>query len=136
MSKIHPSQPELIPLTPEELDNILGDSNPGPQDEFTPTTSNSKSNSQQQKLFNEKIKEQQQRYWFRWIISGFFMILLIAQHFLLFIFVKAMIKHDQIQNIQPLLGIIIPATLGETYAIMKIIVKYVFAPGDFNSIEK
>lgn len=62
MSKIHPSQPELIPLTPEELDDILGDSSPGPQDEFTPTTSNSKSNSQQQKLFNEKIKEQQQRY--------------------------------------------------------------------------
>lgn len=96
----------------------------------------STSSSQQQKLFEEKLREQKQRYRFRWIISIFFALLLLGQHILLACFITSMISADKIQTIQPLLSIIIPATLGETYAIIKIIVKYVFAPGDFKTIEK
>lgn len=85
----------------------------------------------QDDLFYEQVEEQKQRRWFRWIMLVLFFLLLIVQHVLISLFVYDMISRDLIGVVQPLLAVIIPATLGETYAIINVMVKFIFSPGNF-----
>lgn len=95
------------------------------------TEDQNSSNQQQAQLNNEKIEEQKQRRKFRLVMFWCFFSLLLIQHILLACFIICSIANNFINNIQPLLAIIIPATLGETYFIMRQMVQFVFTSGDF-----
>lgn len=97
----------------------------------TDLSPNIQSKNLQDELFQERIKEQKQRRYFRWIMFAAFFLLLLAQYIALCIFIKVAIEQDFLTKIETLLAIIIPATLGETYAIIHIMVKFIFSPGDF-----
>ena len=83
------------------------------------------------RLGNEHVAEQKQRRLFRTRMFRCFFSLLVAQHFGLAAFIYLAINREIITEIQPLLEIIVSATLAETYAIIRIMVKFVFSPGDF-----
>lgn len=118
--------------SPESFSSIfLADQQIKQHDEFKiRKTKNPKKHSQDD-LFYEQVEEQKQRRWFRWIMFALFFLLLIVQHGLIAWFIYCMVLRDLIGNIQPLLAVIIPATLGETYAIINVMVKYIFSPGNF-----
>lgn len=103
----------------------------GQDDEFRTRKTKKSKKHDQDDLFYEQVEEQKQRRWFRWIMFVLFFILLIAQHALIAWFVYSMFKEGLISSIQPLLATIIPATLGETYAIINVMVKFIFSPGNF-----
>lgn len=102
------------------------------EDELRGRSGPEASGEQQAKLNEEKIKEQKQRRTFRWVMFVCFFLLLLGQHGLLCWFIGVAIANGFIGNIQPLLTIIMPATLGETYFIMREMVHFVFTPGDFS----
>ena len=83
-------------------------------------------------LNKERVAEQKQRRRFRISMFICFFILLLLQHIGLAVLIYFSIKKSLIAEIQPLLEIIISATLAETYAIIRIMVKFVFSPGDFD----
>lgn len=91
---------------------------------------------QSERLFEEKIKEQKQRRNFRRIMFMCFFVLLVIQYIMLYQFVEYVLTNDLLADAQLILNIIIPSTLGETYIIMREMVKFVFTPGDFNTEEK
>lgn len=91
---------------------------------------------QSERLLEEKIKEQQQRRRFRQVMFFCFFALLIVQYILLYHFVKYILVNNMLAQSQLVLNIIIPATLGETYIIMREMVKFVFTPGDFSTKEQ
>lgn len=99
--------------------------------EFKILTHKKRKKHDQDDLFYEQVEEQKQRRWFRWIMLVLFFLLLIVQHVLISWFVYDMIDKGLISAIQPLLAVIIPATLGETYAIINVMVKFIFSPGNF-----
>lgn len=87
-------------------------------------------------LQSEKVEEQKQRRDMRWIMFFAFTSILVWQYLFLVVFVLYMSLMGHIEKIQPLLIIIIPATLGETYAVIRVMVKYVFSPGDYGDRNK
>ena len=82
-------------------------------------------------LFKERVAEQRQRRRFRIIMFWCFFILLLVQYAGLAALIWFAVRDSFIDKVQPLLSIIIPATLGETYAIIRVMVNFVFSPGDF-----
>lgn len=82
-------------------------------------------------LYVEQVEEQKQRRKLRRVMFTLFFILLIIQHGLIAWFVGYLLIKELISDMQPLLAIIIPATLGETYAIINVMVKFIFSPGNF-----
>ncbi len=109
----------------EELDQLLDE---GCITEETDTTSFTE---QQQKFNAEKLNEQKQRRKYRGIMFWCFFGLLVGQHALLVAFVTAIIINGAVLSLQPLLTVIIPATLGETYIVMRQMVEFIFQPGDY-----
>lgn len=91
---------------------------------------------QQQTLNNVKIDEQKQRLAYRKIMYWCFFFLLVGQHALLVVFIVCVICIGALSSLQPLLGVIIPATLGETYIVMRQMVEFIFQPGDYRLSEK
>ena len=127
-------------LTEEELADLFLSSVPQgdfeKQDEFKTRKIKRKKRYTQDDLFDEQVAEQKQRRRFRCLMFWLFFGLLLIQHYLLFKFVQYAIISEKIVDIQPLLSIIIPATLGETYAIIKIMVTFIFSPGNFENKTK
>ncbi len=91
---------------------------------------------QQYELNDEKIKEQRQRRKYREVMFKRFFALLVFQHILLAIFIGCIICIGSLPALQPLLVVIIPATLGETYIIMRQMVQFIFQPGDYELPDK
>ena len=86
-------------------------------------------------LFRERVAEQKQRRYFRNVMFLCFFLLLLLQYVGLAVLVAFAVKDGFVSDIQLLLGIIVPATLGETYAIIRVMVNFVFSPGDFSNKE-
>ncbi len=87
-------------------------------------------------LFNERLKELKQRRRFRNLMFWAFFLLLLMQYIALGLFMLDATNKGYIVQIQVLLSIIIPSTLGETWAIHKTMVNYVFSPGDYTNTNK
>lgn len=123
-------------LTKSFLSIFPVNSRPEKRDEFKMSQARKSKKHSQDDLFYEQVEEQKQRRWFRWIMFILFFLLLLAQHGLIAWFIYCMILRDLISNVQPLLAVIIPATLGETYAIINVMVKFIFSPGNFEHNNK
>ena len=86
-------------------------------------------------LLREQVSEQRQRRRFRVLMFWSFLILLLAQHVGLAVLIGFAIAGGFIEEVQPLLSVITSATLVETFAIIRIMVKFIFSPGDFRGSE-
>ena len=81
-----------------------------------------------------ELKDNSWRVEARESFGQFFFILLVVQNIAVFALVWYCVKHRTIENLQPILGIIITGTLTETYFIIRIIVEWVFK--DINYTKK
>lgn len=108
-------------------DTLFADLSTENSDHSVLDTKPAKYENQPERLFEEKIKEQQQRSAFRNKMYSNFFGLLIAQH----IGMAALSVIFVISGNAAILTVIVPATLLETYGVLKVMVQYVFSPGDF-----
>lgn len=125
-------------LLEDELANLFMAAVPqddfSPKDEFRVKNKNKNKKSKkytQDDLFAEQVLEQKQRRHFRCLMFWLFFLLLLGQHMLLIWFVCYLAGNEIIKEAQPILAVVIPSTLGETYAIINVMVKFIFSPGNF-----
>jgi len=72
----------------------------------------------------------------RIVLTVFFLVLLSAQNYFLFQVIQETLKLNNIEKLQPVLGVITAATLGETYFIVKEIVHKTFESNDYSATDK
>lgn len=120
-----------VKIVSSTIEDILGSQDFKKRDEFK--TEKSKAKFTQDDLLSEQVAEQRQRRNFRRIMFWLFFLLLIGQHILLSWFTIHMILHGMFNDAAPLLKIVIPATLGETFFVIKVMVKFIFSPGNFEN---
>ncbi|MBS1611805.1 MAG: hypothetical protein JST49_03225 [Bacteroidetes bacterium] len=85
-------------------------------------------------MHNLRVRDNSWKLSARQEYGSFFTILLIAQNMAVFGIVIYCIKHDKLENLQPILSILITATLTETYFIIRIMVQWMFADIDYKRI--
>lgn len=84
-----------------------------------------------EKLHKAELHDVNQQIWMRWVLAGFFGLLLVLQHVGLFFVLLWSLRREILTDIQPLLAILVPATLAQTYGISRLIVDRMFKPIDF-----
>ena len=115
-----------------DIDNLIKGNDLAPTDIVTDEATKAKI-----ELIKEQVAEQKQRRGFRDKMYRSFLLLLSVQHVFLISLIIAAVVFNFVVELQPLLAVIVPATLGETYAIIKVMVTFVFSPGDFKAkVEK
>jgi hypothetical protein len=90
------------------------------------------SNAIKNKLDKARLQEINFKYYGRIIFSVFFGLLLATQNYVIFDLVYTAFDQNVLPDIQMVLGIIVPATLTETYFITKIIIQFIFDKTDYS----
>ncbi len=90
------------------------------------------SQSMQNKLNSERIRELKLKFWGRITLSLFFVLLLAWQNYQVFSAVTSAFQNNQLQQLGLIFTTLVGATLTETYFIAKVIVNFMFKDNDYS----
>lgn len=91
--------------------------------------------SQNQRLFNQQLKDYGQTLIARWIFGAFFSIILLGQNIAVFNFIFESLRAGVIKDISVIVSVVCSATLGETIWVIKIMMEFLFTNIDYSQKE-